>query len=70
MCNAFFRDLPVPSFVIYSSLLTINLVVALDIMKDTHLDFTFKDSGLVVSSTHPFIRASPDGCNKYECCTA
>ena len=40
-----------------------------DNMKDVHTGFVCKDSGLVVSSTHPFIGASPDGSIQCECCT-
>jgi len=40
-----------------------------DMMKDVHNGFVCKDSGLMVSSTHPFIGASPDGIIQCECCT-
>jgi len=42
-------------------------LVNVDAMKDTCLNFTCQNSGLVVSSTHSFIGASPDGCIKCEC---
>lgn len=37
-------------------------------MKNVHCGFVCKNSGLVVSSTHLFIGASPDGVNQSECC--
>jgi len=37
-------------------------------MKDTHQNFTCKDSGLIVSHFHPFIGASPDGVIQCDCC--
>ena len=40
-----------------------------DNMKDVHNGFVCKGSGLVVSCTHPFIGASPDGSIQCECCT-
>ena len=39
-----------------------------NIMKASHKGFICKDSGLVVSATHPFIAASPDGSIHCECC--
>jgi len=36
-------------------------------MKGVHKGFLCKDSGLVVSSEHPLIGASPDGGIEYEC---
>ena len=40
----------------------------INIMKESHRGFICKDSGLVVSTTHPFIGASPDGSIHCECC--
>ena len=40
----------------------------INIMKASHKGFVCKDSGLVVSTTHPFIGASPDGSVHCECC--
>lgn len=39
-----------------------------DFMKDAHCGFDFKVSGVVLSSTHPFIGASSDGVIQCECC--
>ena len=39
-----------------------------NIMQVSHRGFVFKDSGLVVSTNHPFIAASPDGIINCECC--
>ena len=40
----------------------------INIMKESHRGFICNDSGLVVSTTHPFIGASPDGSIHCECC--
>ena len=39
-----------------------------DIMQNSHSGFVCKDSGFVISSTYPFIGASPDGVISCECC--
>ena len=38
------------------------------LMESTHTAFSCKESGLVVSLSHPFIGASPDGVVHCECC--
>ena len=37
-------------------------------MKMSHTNFVHKDSGLVVSTTFPFLGASPDGLVQCDCC--
>lgn len=37
------------------------------LMESNHTAFSYKESGLVVSLTHPFIGASPDGVVHCEC---
>ena len=40
----------------------------MDVMSTTHKNFVCKQSGLVVSATHPFISTSPDGLVECDCC--
>ena len=37
-------------------------------MKPMHTNFEYRDSGLVVSTVHPYIGASPDGAVQCDCC--
>ena len=43
-------------------------ITYVNLMKSDHTAFSCKDSGLIVSLTHPFIGASPDGVVHCECC--
>lgn len=43
-------------------------IAYIHLMESNHKDFSYKESGLVVSLTHPFIGASPDGVVHCECC--
>lgn len=38
--------------------------------KEKHVNFTVSDSGLFLSTEHPYLGASPDGLVTHECCGA